>query len=244
MPEHLAFLAVAILVVAFLYSCVGHAGASGYIAVMTLFGLAAPDIKSAALVLNILVASIGTWQFWRAGHFSWGLFWPFAVLAVPMAFVGGYVDLPTHVFKVLVGVGLLLSAVRFLLKPAGDVVVREPTRPVALGLGASLGLMAGLTGTGGGIFLTPLLLINRWARAKAAAAVSAMFILVNSAAGLLGNLSSTKRYPAFALVLAIAAVIGGTAGSYLGSRRFNHVMIKRLLSVVLLIAGVKLILTP
>ena len=146
--------------------------------------------------------------------------------------------------KVLVGVVLLLSAVRFLLKPAGDVVVREPTRPVALGLGASLGLMAGLTGTGGGIFLTPLLLINRWARAKAAAAVSAMFILVNSAAGLLGNLSSTKRYPAFALVLAIAAVIGGTAGSYLGSRRFNHVMIKRLLSVVLLIAGVKLILTP
>jgi uncharacterized membrane protein YfcA len=244
MPEHLEILAVAILVVAFLYSCVGHAGASGYIAVMTLFGLAAPDIKSAALVLNILVASIGTWQFWRAGHFSWGLFWPFAVLAVPMAFVGGYVNLPTHVFKVLVGVVLLLSAARFLLKPTEDTVVREPGRPVALGLGAGLGLMAGLTGTGGGIFLTPLLLINRWARAKAAAAVSAMFILVNSSAGLLGNLSSTKRYPAFALVLAIAAVIGGTAGSYLGSRRFNHVVIKRLLAVVLLIAGGKLILTP
>lgn len=244
MPEHLELLAVAILVVAFLYSCVGHAGASGYIAVMTLFGLAAPDIKSAALVLNILVASIGTWQFWRAGHFSWGLFWPFAVLAVPMAFVGGYVNLPTHVFKVLVGAVLLLSAGRFLLKPAEDTVVREPTRPVALGLGVGLGLMAGLTGTGGGIFLTPLLLINRWARAKAAAAVSAMFILVNSTAGLLGNLSSTKRYPAFALVLAAAAVIGGTAGSYLGSRRFNHVVIKRLLAVVLLIAGAKLILTP
>lgn len=244
MPEHLAFLAAAILVVAFLYSCVGHAGASGYIAVMTLFGLAAPDIKSAALVLNILVASIGTWQFWRAGHFSWPLFWPFALLAVPMAFVGGYVNLPTHVFKVLVGVVLLLSAARFLLKPAEDTVVREPTRPVALGLGAGLGLMAGLTGTGGGIFLTPLLLMNRWARAKSAAAVSAMFILVNSTAGLLGNLSSTRRYPAFALVLAIAAVIGGTAGSYLGSRRFNHVVIKRLLAVVLLIAGVKLILTP
>jgi uncharacterized membrane protein YfcA len=244
MPEHLVFLAAAILVVAFLYSCVGHAGASGYIAVMTLFGLAAPDIKSAALVLNILVASIGTWQFWRAGHFSWPLFWPFALLAVPMAFVGGYVNLPTHVFKVLVGVVLLLSAARFLLKPAEDTVVREPTRPVALGLGAGLGLMAGLTGTGGGIFLTPLLLMNRWARAKSAAAVSAMFILVNSTAGLLGNLSSTRRYPAFALVLAIAAVIGGTAGSYLGSRRFNHVVIKRLLAVVLLIAGVKLILTP
>jgi uncharacterized membrane protein YfcA len=222
----------------------GHAGASGYIAVMTLFGLAAPDIKVAALVLNILVACIGSWQFWRAGHFSWRLFWPFAVLAVPMAFVGGYVNLPTHVFKVLVGVVLLASAVRFLVRPAEDTVTREPTRPVAMAAGAGLGLLAGLTGTGGGIFLTPLLLFNRWARTKTAAAVSALFILVNSISGLLGNLSSTKRYPAFALVLAVAAVAGGTAGSYFGSRRFDHVLIKRLLAVVLLIAGVKLIFTP
>jgi uncharacterized membrane protein YfcA len=244
MPDHLGLLAVAILVVAFLYSCVGHAGASGYIAVMTLFGLAAPDIKVAALVLNILVACIGSWQFWRAGHFSWRLFWPFAVLAVPMAFVGGYVNLPTHVFKVLVGVVLLASAVRFLVRPAEDTVTREPTRPVAMAAGAGLGLLAGLTGTGGGIFLTPLLLFNRWARTKTAAAVSALFILVNSISGLLGNLSSTKRYPAFALVLAVAAVAGGTAGSYFGSRRFDHVLIKRLLAVVLLIAGVKLIFTP
>lgn len=244
MPENLLLLAAAILVVAFLYSCVGHAGASGYIAVMTLFGLAAPDIKVAALVLNILVASIGSWQFWRAGHFSWGLFWPFAVLAVPMAFVGGYVNLPTHVFKVLVGAVLLLSAARFLIRPTDDTVAREPSRRAAISIGAGLGLLAGLTGTGGGIFLTPLLLFNRWARAKTAAAVSALFILVNSTAGLLGNLSSTKQYPAFALVLAVAAVAGGTAGSYFGSRRFDHALIKRLLAVVLLIAGAKLILTP
>jgi uncharacterized membrane protein YfcA len=244
MPDHLGLLAGAILVVAFLYSCVGHAGASGYIAVMTLFGLAAPDIKVAALVLNILVACIGSWQFWRAGHFSWRLFWPFAVLAVPLAFVGGYVNLPTHVFKVLVGLVLLASAVRFLVRPAEDTVAREPSRPVAMAAGAGLGLLAGLTGTGGGIFLTPLLLFNRWARTKTAAAVSALFILVNSISGLLGNLSSTKRYPAFALVLGVAAVAGGTAGSYFGSRRFDHVLIKRLLAVVLLIAGAKLILTP
>lgn len=244
MPEHFELLAAAILVVAFLYSCVGHAGASGYIAVMTLFGLAAPDIKVAALILNILVACIGTWQFWRAGHFSWRLFWPFAVLAVPMAFVGGYVNLPTHVFKVLVGVVLLLSAARFLIRPTEDIVEREPSRPTTIAIGAGLGLLAGLTGTGGGIFLTPLLLINRWARAKPAAAVSALFILVNSSAGLLGNLSSTKQYPAFAPVLAVAAVVGGTAGSYFGSRRFDHALIKRLLAVVLLIAGAKLILTP
>ena len=242
-PEHLPFLIFAVLAVAFLYSCVGHAGASGYIAVMTLFSVAPADIKPTALVLNILVASIGTWQFWRAGHFSWKLFWPFAVLAVPMAFVGGYLNLPTHVFKVLVGIVLLFSALRFLIKPSDDSVKPGPERPVAISLGAGLGLLSGLTGTGGGIFLTPLLLFKHWATAKNAAAVSALFVLVNSAAGLLGNFSSTKRFPTFAIALAIAAIIGGTAGSYFGSRKFDHTVIKRLLAVVLLIAGTKLILT-
>lgn len=242
-PEQLTFLTAAILVVAFLYSCVGHAGASGYIAVMSLFSLAPAVIKPTALTLNILVASIGTWQFWRAGYFSWRLFWPFAVLAIPMAFLGGYINLPTHAFKVLVGVVLLLSAVRFLFRPTEDTVLREPSRPVAVAWGGGLGLLAGLTGTGGGIFLTPLLLLMRWAQAKSAAAVSALFILVNSVAGLLGNLSSTKSFPSLAVILAVAAVAGGAAGSYLGSRRFDHTTIKRLLAIVLLIAGAKLIFT-
>ena len=242
-PEQLPFLTLGILVIAFLYSSVGHAGASGYIAVMSLFALAPAVIKPTALVLNILVASIGTWQFYRAGHFSWRLFWPFAVLAIPMAFVGGYVNLPTHAFKVLVGIVLLFSALRFLWRPSEDVVVREPSRPAAISIGAGMGLLAGLTGTGGGIFLTPLLLFMRWARTKNAAAVSALFILVNSVSGLLGNLSSTKRFPTFAIILAVAAVVGGTAGSYFGSSRFPHTTIKRLLAVVLLIAGTKLIFT-
>jgi uncharacterized membrane protein YfcA len=244
LPEHLPYLALAILLVAFLYSCVGHAGASGYIAVMTLFSLAPAEIKPTALVLNILVASITTWQFWRAGHFSWSLFWPFALLAIPMAFVGGYMSLPTHVFKVLIGVVLLFSAVRFLVRPSEDSVESAPSRPLALSLGAGLGLLSGLTGTGGGIFLTPLLLFKRWARAKNAAAVSALFILVNSTSGLLGNLSSTRYFPVFALALAVAAIIGGTAGSYYGSRKLDPAMIKRLLAAVLLIAGFKLVFTP
>lgn len=242
-PELLPFLTAAILVVAFLYSCVGHAGASGYIAVMTLFSLAPAEIKPTALVLNILVASIGTWQFWRAGHFSWSLFWPFALLAMPMAFLGGYLNLPTQVFKVLVGVVLLFSAARFFWSPTSDSVAREPSRPIAISLGAGLGLLSGLTGTGGGIFLTPLLLFMRWAKTKNAAAVSALFILVNSCAGLLGNLSSTRQFPVFAIGLAVAAILGGTAGSYFGSHRFDHTLIKRLLAVVLLIAGLKLVLT-
>jgi uncharacterized membrane protein YfcA len=222
---------------------VGHAGASGYIAVMTLFSLAPAEIKPTALVLNILVASIGTWQFWRAGHFRWSLFWPFAVLAVPMAFVGGYLNLPTPAFKILVGIVLLFSAARFFWKPSEDRVTASPSRPVALSLGAGLGLLSGMTGTGGGIFLTPLLLFMRWAQTKNAAAVSALFILVNSTAGLLGNLSNTRRFPDFAIALAVAAVIGGSAGSYFGSRRFDHTWIKRLLAMVLLIAGMKLILS-
>jgi uncharacterized protein len=242
-PEVLPFLTLAILVVAFLYSSVGHAGASGYIAVMTLFSLAPAEIKPTALVLNILVASIGTWQFWRAGYFSWSLFWPFAILAVPMAFVGGYLDLSTQAFKLLVGLVLLFSAARFFWSPASEAATHQPSRTVAIPLGAGLGLLSGLTGTGGGIFLTPLLLLMHWAKTKNAAAVSVLFILVNSVAGLLGNLSSTRHFPSFAIALAVAAVIGGTAGSYCGSRRFDHLFIKRLLAIVLLIAGIKLVLS-
>lgn len=242
-PEQLPLLTAAVFVVAFLYSCVGHAGASGYIAVMSLLGLAPDFIKPTALTLNIIVAAVGAWQFWRAGHLSWGLFWPFAALAVPMAFLGGALDVPTHVFKVLVGIVLLLSAARLLFDPAENPAAQAPPRSVSLPLGGALGLLAGLTGTGGGIFLTPLLLLMGWARTKQAAAASALFILVNSAAGLLGNLSATKRPPSFAVVLAAAVLLGGAAGSYFGSRRFEPTTIKRALAAVLCIAGAKLILT-
>src|SRR3989449_3569854 len=241
--EHLSLISVAILVVAFLYSSVGHAGASGYIAVMTLFGLAPPVIKPAALVLNILVACLAAFQFWRAGHFSWQLLWPFAVASVPFAFLGGYLNFPTHVFKILVGLVLLYSAARFLIRPKPDEEPRKPARALAVSVGAGLGLLSGLTGTGGGIFLTPLLIFMRWARTKTASAVSALFILVNSISGLLGNISSTKQLPLFALPLVVAAVTGGAVGSYLGSRQFSPHFIKRLLAVVLIIAGLKLIFT-
>ena len=242
--ELLIFLCLAILLVAFLYSAVGHAGASGYIAVMTLFGLAPTVIKPSALVLNILVATLTFYQFWRAGHFSWPLFWPFAVLSVPLAFLGGYINLPTHWFKMLVGLVLLYSAVRFFLaSKTDDQEVTPPAKPLALVTGAGLGLLSGLTGTGGGIFLTPLLIFFRWSTTKMASAVSALFILANSIAGLLGNITSTKQLPLFALPMVMAALAGGAVGSYLGSRQFSVGFIKKLLAVVLLIAGVKLVFT-
>lgn len=185
--DQMLLICLAILVVALLYSSVGHAGASGYIAVMTLFSLAPAIIKPAALVLNILVASLTAWQFWRAGHFSWRLFWPFAILSVPFAFLGGYINLPTHALKILVGLVLLCSAARFLIQTGPDQVPHEPSRPLALSVGAGLGLLSGLTGTGGGIFLTPLAIFMRWATTKTVSAVSALFILVNSISGLAGQ---------------------------------------------------------
>lgn len=241
--EHIFLFIVAILLVAFLYSSVGHAGASGYIAVMALFGMAPATIKPIALVLNILVACFGVWQFRRAGHFSWSLFWPFALLSVPLAFVGGALNLPAHAFRVGVGIVLLFSAMRFFIKPAAEERITPPSLPASLGVGAGLGLMSGLTGTGGGVFLTPLLLFMGWARTRVASGVSALFILVNSVAGLAGNLTATSELPVIAGPLALAAVIGGWTGSYLGSKRFSIPLIRRLLAVVMVLAGCKLLWT-
>jgi uncharacterized protein len=234
-------LAAAVFAVAFLYSCVGHAGASGYIAAMTLLGLAPDVIKPTALALNVLVASIATWRFRREGHFSWRLFWPLALASAPCAFVGGWLNLPTRVFKIAVGAVLLASAARFLFDPPAEAAPKPPAVPVSLGVGGVLGLLSGLTGTGGGIFLTPLGIFLSWDRTKTIAAVSAAFILVNSASGLVGFLAKTRTFPGVVPGLAVAAVAGGILGSHLGSTWLPHTAIKRLLAVVLTIAGFKLI---
>jgi len=242
-PEHLLWLSISVLVVAFLYSSVGHAGASGYLAVMAIFGMEQGLIKPTALGLNVFVAALATWQFYRAGYFSWSLFWPLALLSIPGAFLGGFLHLPTPVFKIVLGGVLLLSAGRFLIPTMVEKAVNPPARPLAIGLGGGLGLLSGLTGTGGGIFLTPLLIFMRWAETKTASAVSAAFILCNSVAGLLGSVSATKSFPQCTLLLSGAAILGGAAGSYLGARYLNAPTIRRLLAVVLMIAGIKLILT-
>ena len=237
----LLLIAAGVFAIAVLYSSVGHAGASGYIAVMSLAGLAPEVIKPTALALNILVAGIASWHFLRAGHFAWRTFWPFALLAVPLAFAGGHIALPAQAFKLLLGAVLLFSAARFLMRAQDDAASAEPPLVPALASGGVIGLLAGLTGTGGGIFLTPLLLHMRWAQAKRAAAVSALFILLNSAAGLAGNIASTRELPSYLLPLLVAAAIGGFIGSRIGSLHVAPSVIKRLLAAVLLIAGLKLI---
>ena len=240
---HLVLLFLAIGVIAFLYSSVGHAGASGYIATMTLFGIAPAVIRPTALVLNILVASIGTFQFWRAGHFSRKLFWPFALLSIPAAYVGGYLQPSASVLRTLIGLVLLFSAVRLIFRRSDPPQTVAPSQPVAISVGAGLGFLAGLTGTGGGIFLTPLLLFCRGAHIRQAAAVSALFIWVNSIAGLVGYFTKIHSIPSLGLVLAAAAIIGGIIGSHLGSKRFAVRVISLFLATVLLIAGTKLIFT-
>ncbi len=236
---------VAIFAVALMYSSVGHGGASGYLAVMAFMGVMPEVTRPTALVLNLFVASIGTYQFWRAGYFSWRVFWPFAVTSIPFAFIGGLIHLPTNVYKIVLGMVLAFAALRLAwkLRPTD-----EPTPPnivIALAIGAAIGVLSGLVGVGGGIFLTPVLLLMNWSETKNAAGVSAAFILVNSVAGILGNL--TANYDALnSLTSGVwlwigAAVVGGLIGSTLGAKRFNSLTLRRVLAVVLLFAAVKLI---
>lgn len=235
-------LCFAVLIVAFLYSSVGHAGASGYIAVMALMGVASPMIRPTALVLNIVVATIGSVQFWRAGHFRWSLFWPFALASIPAAYYGGKLTLPTRTLNILIGIVLVASAVRLFvqLKPVTE--TRLPATPITLMTGGALGFLAGLTGTGGGIFLTPVMILLRWSTTKQAAAVSVVYILVNSASGLLGAMQKESTLPPFLWPMIGTVIVGGSLGSYLGSRRFSLPVIHVLLAMLLILAGGKLIL--
>ena len=239
----LLLLAVCILAVAILYSCVGHGGASGYIAILALFSLAPAAFKPTALVLNILVSAAATFYFARAGYFSWHLFWPFAATSIPFSFLGGYLSLPTPVYQPLVGIVLLASAYRlFPRKDREAAEVLRPSTTVALFVGAVLGFLSGLTGVGGGIFLSPLLLLLKWARVKEVSAVAALFILVNSIAGLLGHVGSLQAIPHYVPILAVAALGGGITGSFFGSSRIPASSIVKALSVVLIVAGFKLLL--
>ena len=239
----LAALLAFIVLAAALYSSVGHGGASGYLAAMALFGVAPLVMKPAALTMNIAVASLVFYRLWRAGYFDARLFWPFALGSIPLAFVGGALTLPGGIYKILVGVTLLVAASRLLWKTREHDASATPNILVALAVGAGLGFLSGLTGVGGGIFLGPLLLLLRWANMRTTAAVSAAFILVNSIAGLAGHASVAITWPMQLPLLMFAALAGALIGSELAVRRLAPVTLRRMLGVVLVIAGAKLLLT-
>ncbi len=243
-------LTVAIGLVALLYASVGHAGATGYTAVMALCGSDPAVIRPTALALNVLVAAIGTIQFARAGHFRRELFWPLTLASVPCAVAGGAVTIPTAAFEALLAAVLLVAAVRIVLEsrtrpgadpdaaPAGG---HSAVRPAWLAaVGGGIGLLSGLTGVGGGVFLTPLLLARRAAAVKQVAAVTAPFILANSLAGLAGGLAAGGAVPAVSLPAVAAAALGAAAGSHLGAFRLPVPAVRRLMAAVLAVASLKL----
>jgi len=237
-------LAPAMFVAALLYSSVGHGGASAYLAIMALAGVAPGVMKPTALALNILVSAIGTVRFARAGYFSWRIFAPFAATSIPFAFLGGALTLPTLTYRWIVGAVLLVAAYRMLLPAGARAPVRgDPPLLPALFLGAAIGLLAGLTGVGGGIFLSPLLLLTGWAEIRRTAGVSAAFILVNSLAGFAGHLVAVRALPPPVALWGAAAVVGGVLGAGLGSRRLSVATLRYLIGAVLVIAAFKLFFT-
>ena len=229
---------------ALLFSSVGHGGASAYLAAFALIGMAPAFMRPAALCLNVLVASIGLYKFYRAGAFNWQLFWPIALTSVPAAFIGGLVTLPNQTYKIMVGLCLIYAAFTIFMQASkqDDIDVKPVAKPVLLGLGASLGFLAGLTGVGGGIFLSPILLYFGWAKTKVISGVAAAFILANSISGLLGVLTKSAAMPAGLLYWAVAAVAGGLIGAEYGSKRLTNPVIRKLLALVLLFAGSKMVL--
>jgi len=235
--------------VAFLYASVGHAGASGYLAVLALAGFSGSVIKPIALILNVAVASVGAWQFIRAGYLRWRTFWPLVVLSMPAAYLGGSLMLPTLWFNRLVGLVLVVSSIRLVKDPHDAQSLREPTISILLLTGGGLGLLAGLTGTGGGVFLTPLLLFRRWCTTKQAAACSVVFILLNSLAGLAGYVIARGGLLAGAfdplgpmMALSVPVVFAaGALGARFGSHHWPGAVLRRLLAIVLLLGATKLL---
>ncbi|HEX8224147.1 MAG TPA: sulfite exporter TauE/SafE family protein [Allosphingosinicella sp.] len=244
-PASLLWIALLMALAASLYSTVGHGGASAYLAIMALFAVAPETMRPTALALNLVVAGFAGWRYWRAGQINLRLLAAFLVTAAPAAFIGGGIPVPPDLYRPLVGALLWAAAARMFWQPA-RLAEREPSPPslaVTLPAGAGLGLLAGLTGTGGGIFLSPLIILFGWEEARRTSGIAAGFIFVNSLAGLAGNWASVRSLPGELPVLAAAVAAGALLGTWLGAGRLPRPILLRGLGLVLAIAGTKLIFT-
>lgn len=236
------WLPLAFLLAAALYASVGHGGASAYLAVMGLVGMAPAEMKPIALALNTGVSLVALVAFARAGHFRVGLFWPLVVASVPAAFVGGWLESPEPVFKFILAVALVFGAWRLTFRHTEEEFApHEPRWIVLSGFGLVIGFLSGLIGIGGGIFLTPLLILFRWAPAKPAAAISAAFIFANSLSGLCGFLVKGQSVPSLTWILLPVVLGGAWLGAGWGSRRFRSLTLQRALAIVLVVAAAKFV---
>ena len=235
---------ILLFIVAFLYASVGHGGASGYLALMALYGFAPETMKSSALILNLFVSLTSFLLFFKGGHFKWKLFLPFALASIPLSFIGSTISLEADVYKKILGVLLLFPVARFFFFPNPEEKdLKNANWPASLLIGGSIGFLSGLIGIGGGIILSPILLLLKWTNQKQTAAISALFIFVNSIAGLAGLFSKCIKLETDILPLVAIAFIGGITGAWLGSLKFKQNILKFTLATVLLMASIKLILT-
>jgi len=233
-----------LFLVAFLYASVGHGGASGYLALMAVFGIAPEVMKPTALLLNLFVSLVAFIQFYRGNHFKARLFWPFALASIPASFLGGRMTVDGTSYKRILGAFLFIPVIRFFFFPNIKVnEIKESNIYLSLLIGGAIGLLSGMIGIGGGVILSPVLLLLKWTNQKQAAAISALFIFVNSLAGLAGQLTKGIHFTADMYLYVIVAFAGGLAGAYLGALRFSHNVIKYLLATVLAIAAYKLLFT-
>lgn len=248
MTDETVWLTVIFLLVALLYASVGQAGATGYLAAMGLFQLAPSTMKTTALSLNLLVAAIGTYQFWRNGLLSWRTFYPFGVLGIPFSLAGGAVQLPVHAYYPVVGVILLLAAAQMVRSVITnnretDLPPAVPPFIPALLAGAMIGFVSGTTGTGGGVFLAPAILAMNWVSIRRTAAVTAAYNLLNSGAALIGAYGILGSLPPALPLWLVTVGIGGTIGSFIGSRYLPESALRYILAVILVVSGIKLILS-
>lgn len=245
MISSLVVLLLFLAIIAFLYSSVGHGGASGYLAVMAIMGVAPAIMKPSALVMNLAVSLFSFIGFYRAGHFKFNLFWPFALASVPLAYLGGTMTLADSLYKKILALCILISIFRLIFQFRNE---KEEIKPISISAGllsgGAIGLLSGMIGIGGGIVLSPLMLLMRWATLKQTAAVSALFIFVNSLSGLYGQIQKGGIQVTDNFQWAVAAtILGGLLGSYYGSQKFNVPTLRYLLALGLIIASAKLIFT-
>lgn len=242
--EHIYIFLMILPIVSFLYASVGHGGASGYLALMAVFSFAPGVMKPTALLLNVFVAAISFYYFYKEGYFNIRLFLCFAITSIPLAFIGGTIEVDATIYKKILAV-LLLFAILKMLNVFGKEsdTIKNVKLWQGLLVGGIIGFFSGLIGIGGGIILSPIILLLHWGNMKEAAAVSALFIWVNSASGLLGQISSGVSIELESFLLVAIALIGGVFGGYFGSKKINNQKLRYVLSFVLLIACVKLFYT-